>query len=155
MVTWAEFTVAAPELAAVGKRLLCQYRVGYAFLATVRKDGGPRLHPACPAIANGHLCVFIEAESPKLSDLLRDGRYALHTFPPEQGDEEFYCTGRVTRVDDPELREAVVASDHRQPRETEVLFELKVEHVLHTVWENWPKPGMRPIREKWHGPRAV
>jgi len=155
MVTWAEFAAAAPELAAVGERLLYQYKVGYAFLATVRKDGGPRLHPVCPAIANGHLYVFIEGESPKLADLLRDGRYALHAFPPGEGDEEFYRTGRAARVADPELRGAVVANYHRQPREAEVLFELKIEHVLQTVWENWPKPGMRPIRDKWHAPRAV
>lgn len=152
MVTWCEFAAATPDLAAVGKRLLHQYKVGYAFLATVRRDGGPRVHPVCPAIADGHLLVFIEAESPKLGDLLRDGRYALHTFPPEEGDEEFYCTGRAERVPDPELRASVVASYHRRPRETEVLFELKMEHVLHTFWENWPKPGMRPIRRKWHAP---
>jgi hypothetical protein len=30
-----------------------------------------------------------------------------------------------------------------------------LEHVLHTFWENWPKPGMRAIRTKWHAPRTV
>jgi len=150
MVTWEEFAVAAPDFAAVGKRLLYQYEVGYAFLATIRKDGGPRIHPVCPALAHGHLYVFIEGTSPKKDDLLRDGRYALHTFAPEEGDEEFYCTGHAELVLDPGVRAGVVAGYHRQPGDTEVLFELRIEHVLHTFWENWPKPGMRPIRTKWH-----
>ena len=44
MVTWNEFASAAPELAAAGRTLINQFQVGLAFLATVRKDGGPRLH---------------------------------------------------------------------------------------------------------------
>jgi len=155
MVTWKEFSEAAPDLAGIGKRLLYQYQVGYAYLATIRKDGGPRLHPVCPAIALDGLYVFIEGESPKCADLVRDGRFALHTFAPPEGDEEFYCTGVAESVADPEVRAGIVANYHRPPAETEALFELKIEHVMHTFWENWPKPGMRPIREKWHAPEVV
>jgi hypothetical protein len=150
MVTWNEFAIAAPDLAAIGNRLLYQYDVGYAFLATIRKDGGPRLHPICPTISHDHLYTFIEQESPKYADLLRDARFALHTFPPEEGDEEFYCTGCAEKICVPELRTSVIATYHHHPRDTEALFELKIEHILHTVWENWPKPDMRPIRTKWH-----
>jgi hypothetical protein len=77
MVTWEEFAQATPDLAAVGKRLLYQYPVGYAYLGTIRSDGGPRIHPVCPALTHGHLYVFIEGESPS--------RYALHTFAPPEG----------------------------------------------------------------------
>jgi len=45
MVPWNEFVAAAPELAATGEDLLFQFGVGLAFLATVRRGGGPRLHP--------------------------------------------------------------------------------------------------------------
>jgi len=152
MVTWKEFAEARPDLAEIGKRLLYQYTVGYAFLATIRKDGGPRLHPVCPAISHDRLYVFIEGESPKHADLLRDGRFALHTFPPEQGDEEFYCIGYAKPITDPETRAGVIAGYHRRPQDSEALFELTIEHVLHTFWENWPKPGMRPIRTIWHAP---
>jgi len=150
MVTWKEFSAARPDLAAIGERLLYQYQVGYAFLATIRADGGPRMHPVCPALSKGHLYVFIEGASPKQADLLRDGRYALHTFPPEQGDEEFYCSGRAVSVNDPGVRARVIASYHRQPRPTEMLFELKLEGVLHTTWENWATPKSRPQRTVWH-----
>jgi len=150
MVTWQEFATARPDLAFIGERLLYQYQVGYAFLATIRKDGGPRLHPVCPAIANGHLYVFIGDTSPKMADLLREERYALHTFPPEQGDEEFYCTGRARPVDGTQLRAEVIAVYHRHPRDSEMLFELMIEHVLHTIWENWATPKSRPVYTKWH-----
>jgi hypothetical protein len=149
MVAWKEFAAARPDLAAIGKRLLYQYKVGYAFLATVRKDGAPRVHPVCPALADDHLYVFI-AESPKRTDLLRDGRYALHTFPPEEGDEEFYCSGRAEPVSDAQIRAGVVAAYHRRPHDTEILFELKIERALHTTWENWATPKSRPHRTWWH-----
>ena len=150
MVTWKEFAAARPDLAEIGARLLYQYEVGYAFLATIREDGGPRVHPVCPTIANGHLYIFIGDKSPKKVDLLRDQRYALHTFPPQQGDEEFYCTGHAQLINDPQLRAEVIAAYHRRPHDTEPLFELKIDHVLHTTWENWATPKMRPVYTKWH-----
>ncbi len=48
-----------------------------AYLATVRKDGSPRVHPMTPIIGQGHLFVFMEPTSPKGHDLQRDGRYAI------------------------------------------------------------------------------
>ena len=45
MVTWNELAAAEPELAETGRSLLCQFGVGLAFLATVRKDGAPN-HPS-------------------------------------------------------------------------------------------------------------
>ncbi len=151
MATWEEFAAARPDLADVGKRLLYQYKVGYAFLATVRKDGTPRLHPVCPALADGHLYVFV-AESPKRKDLLRDARYALHTFPPEQGDEEFSASGRAEPVYDDQIRARVIAGYHRQPHDSELLFELKLDRVLHTTWENWATPKSYPCRTWWKAP---
>src|SRR6266849_5714697 len=52
MVTWKEFTAAEPDLAAIGRSLLFQFKVGLAFLATVRRDGAPRLHPVCPVLSD-------------------------------------------------------------------------------------------------------
>src|SRR5215211_4082394 len=100
MATWAEFEAAMPEMAGAGRALLFQHGPGLAYLATVRKDGGPRIHPVCPVIADGDLYAFI-GRSPKLYDLLRDGRYALHTFPCEDRDHELFITGRAIPVSDP------------------------------------------------------
>ena len=48
--------------------------------------------------------------SPKLEDLLRDNRFALHTFPLEAGEEAFYLTGRAFFPRDVALRRSVSAA---------------------------------------------
>ena len=80
-------------------------RIGLGFLATVRGDGGPRVHPICPLVTDDGLYGFI-VPGPKLEDLRRDGRYALHseTFPPPRHDDSFYVTGIAVLQNDPVLR---------------------------------------------------
>ena len=149
MLIWQEFAEVRPELAQLGHDLLYQFGIGLAFLATVRKDGGPRLHPICPLIYDGHLFVFVLGHSPKRYDLLRDGRYALHTFPPKDNDDEFYCTGKATLVSDQALRQVVAEQAQHDVRDDEVLFEFHIERALHTTWENPRQPNTRPIHTKW------
>ncbi len=60
-------------MAAAGKKLIYQFGPGLGFLATVRKDGGPRVHPFCPTICGDGIYGLI-GPSPKRHDLLRDGR---------------------------------------------------------------------------------
>jgi len=50
---WEDLERQAPELAGHGRRLLYQFGLGLGFLATIRPDGGPRLHPFCPIVADG------------------------------------------------------------------------------------------------------
>ena len=59
-----------------------------------------------PVIANDNLYAFIE-NGPKRYDLIRDGRYALHCYPPQANEDAFYITGRVRIVDDPDEQTAV------------------------------------------------
>lgn len=151
MKSWGQFAEEQPDLAAIGVRLIKQYAVAMAFMATVSKDGGPRLHPLCPALTENGLYVFITETSPRYQDLVRDGRYALHAFLPEEGDEEFYVAGRAIPVADSELRGAVAAAHHYVPADSEKLFELKIERCLHTTWENWATPETRPIHQVWRG----
>jgi hypothetical protein len=106
MVSWAGLAQARPDLADGGRNLLYQHGVGLAFLATVRADGGPRLHPFCPLITGGDLFAFI-IPSPKQRDLRRDGRYAMHSFPTPTNEDAFHLTGRVELVGDQEARRVV------------------------------------------------
>jgi len=106
MATWSEFAASAPGLAVAGRRLFYQYGPGLGFLATVRADGGPRLHPVCPVITGDGLYVFVVA-SPKGGDLERDGRYALHALLPDEVEEEFAVSGRA-----PAVGEALPLRDH-------------------------------------------
>ncbi|WP_179136715.1 pyridoxamine 5'-phosphate oxidase family protein [Candidatus Entotheonella palauensis] len=149
MLTWQEFSDVRPDLAEAGRALLYQFDIGLAFLATVRRDGGPRLHPVCPLIHDGHLLVFVVGNSPKRYDLQRDGRYALHTFPPSDNDDEFYCTGSAVSVSEPALRQAMAEQAKHDVQDHEILFELRLERALHTTWENPRQPNTRPIHMKW------
>ena len=45
--------------------------VKVAYLATVREDKRPRLHPVTPVIGEGHCFLFVEPSTPKAKDLLR------------------------------------------------------------------------------------
>ena len=100
MKRWSAFAAEQPEMAEAGQTLIYQFRVGLSSLATVRKDGGPRVQPVCPVIANDGLYVFIGNHSPKVHDLLHDGRFALHALPHPEVDDEFYRSGRARHVDD-------------------------------------------------------
>ncbi len=155
MATWAEFELAAPEMAALGRKLLDKYDLAY--LATVRKDGSPRVNPVCPVIAGGRLFVATSPSSPKRLDLLRDGRYALHFLPGEQ-DAEFSIAGRARRMEDAETRAMVVetARQRIQPsgqglqiRPEEWLFEYDIERVMTASWEHVGTPQIRVTRQAW------
>ncbi|HBY95113.1 MAG TPA: pyridoxamine 5'-phosphate oxidase [Chloroflexi bacterium] len=153
MLSWEDFAVVEPNLAKIGENLLFQFGVGLAFLATIRKDGAPRIHPVCPVMSNGRLYVLIMPTSPKKDDLLRDGRFALQTFPPPREEsEEFYVSGCAAPIADDEVRRAVLSDARHTAREDEALFELWVDRVMHTTWVNWGTPDLRPVHRIWHGP---
>ena len=135
MTTWGAFADAEPELAADGLRLLTQFGPGLGFLATIRPDGGPRLHPICPVVADGELWAFIIEASPKCRDLRRDPRCALHSFPPEEVDDELAITGRAVEVADARAGDErwtaiQAATTANVGAAGEVLFRLEVESVM-------------------------
>ena len=155
MATWEEFAEAEPEMAALGLKQLQKF--GLAYLATVRKDGAPRVHPVCPFIAGGRLFVATAPTSPKRLDLLRDGRFVLHMLPGKE-EEEFLVRGRATRVTDGATRAMAVEAArqdmvpggpglHVKPEEW--LFEYHIESAATTFWENVGQPDTRPIRQRW------
>jgi len=155
MVTWKEFAAAEPDLADVGRSLLFQFKVGLAFLATVRRDGAPRLHPVCPVLSDDRLFVLIIPTSPKRHDLRRDGRYALQTFPqPKPGSDEFSIAGKAVGVDDPAVRAAILRDAKHMADASEIAFELWIEHAMHTRWENVLTPQMRSVHRKWRAAAA-
>ena len=146
MATWQQFTVAAPELAAFGAYRL-EGKVAY--LATIRADGGPRVHPVTPHIAHGCLFVYMEPTSPKAHDLQRDSRYALDCSVEDTdgGEGEFNLKGQAEIIDDPVVRAALFEAAKAagfHPRDRYVVFELGIESVMSTKYE-----GDEPIRERW------
>jgi len=156
MKTWSQFAEERPDLAEGGRALMYPFgTVGLGYLATVRKDGGPRVHPMCPVLHGGGLYAFIEP-GPKRYDLLRDGRYALQCFPSRAENEDaFYVTGRAERVGDEGIQDAVASTFWKERGRDEppaeaglvMLFELLIERAMltrtkgygdwnpqHTIW---------------------
>jgi hypothetical protein len=155
MVTWKEFAAAEPDLAAIGRSLLFQFKVGLAFLATVRRDGAPRLHPVCPVLSDDRLFVLITPLSPKRRDLLGDGRYALQSFPqPKAGSDEFFIAGTAVLVDDSTARANILRNAAHMADVSETAFELWIDRVMHTRWEHVLTPQMRSIHTKWRAAGA-
>lgn len=146
MATWAEFADAAPEMAALGLRQFEKFHIAY--LATVRKDGAPRVHPVSPIIAGGRLYVATALASPKRLDLARDGRYMLHALPGKD-DAEFWVRGQARRVTDDLTRAAVSTAAGHTIRDHDWIFEYDIEEAMMAYWENVGQPDTRPVREFW------
>ena len=156
MATWAEFASAAPEMAALGSELRAKF--GLAFLATVRKDGSPRLHPVCPFVVRGRLFIATYPKSPKRYDLKRDGRYVLHMLPGDN-DAEFQVRGRARFVTDVGTKTMVLTEGPAagiQPdgallnlSPEELLFEYDIEEALSGYWENVGQADTYPVRKRW------
>ena len=140
MISWNQFTQREPALAAAGHAQLYQHNLGLGFLATVRKDGGPRVHPVCPVISAAGLHVLI-LPGPKLGDLRRDGRYSLHSemVAPPREDDGFAISGRAVEISDQgtwEVVRAQVIADFGQlwpDYDKLTLFELTAASCLLTL----------------------
>ena len=140
---WKDLENAAPELAAFG---LKRFEIGVAYLATVRQDGAPRVHPVTPILGQGHLFLFMEPTSPKGHDLRRDGRYALHSAvsDPNGTSGEFIIMGSAKYIVDPAMRSLATQLTSFTPADRYILFELSIESAGSTIYND----GM-PVRQRW------
>ena len=159
MASWSDFAAAEPSLASAIRALLQQYGPGMGYLATVRADGGPRVHPVSPVItATGLYCFLVD--SPKRRDLERDGRYALHSYPPEENDDEAYVSGRAVPVHDPAVITRLAEALRASPDVDWRLFELLIDVAM--VRRHGPggalplavTPLIAPVTRTWRAPVA-
>jgi hypothetical protein len=104
VTNWSEVEHAAPELAGRVGALLSRGK--HKTLATVRRDGSPRLCGIETEFEDGELRLGMMPGSRKLADVTRDPRIALHSpsvDPPEGNPAgwpgEARVSGRVRRVD--------------------------------------------------------
>jgi nitroimidazol reductase NimA-like FMN-containing flavoprotein (pyridoxamine 5'-phosphate oxidase superfamily) len=146
VTTWAEFETATPTLASRGRELLQRGDAGEAFLATVRDQEPPRIHPINVAIVDGHLYAFILG-SAKRTDLERDGRYALHTHQDPVAPSEFAVRGRASVVTSDAARSAAAAAWSFEVDQTYTLFEFSISSALlgeRATADDWP-----PVYASW------
>lgn len=142
-MSWQSLEHGHPKLAAFGAARL---NGNVAYLATVRNDGTPRVHPVTPIIGQGHLFLFMEPTSPKGHDLQRDGRYALHCAVSDTSGAsgEFHVLGRAQLVENADLRALAVHLASYTPAERYILFECTVERAASTTYGEG-----QPLRVRW------
>lgn len=159
MASWGSFAEAAPALAAKGRDLFYQYGVGMGFLGTVRRDGGPRVHPICPILTDDAIFALI-VPGPKREDLRRDPRYALHclTSAPPRHDDAFYLVGTVNEVTEVDAWNRVTQQflaergiDSPWPGfESQTLIEFAIERCLLTLTS--PEGDLPGGHSVWRAP---
>src|SRR3712207_1292870 len=111
MPSWNDVETEAPELAALARRFLDAHV--HKTLATLRRDGSPRISGTEIVFAEGELWLGSMWRSLKALDLQRDPRFALHSGsadPPEwTGDAK--VAGRAEEVTDPGRKAAIFGDD--------------------------------------------
>ena len=145
MATWAEFERADPDLAAFGRDRVEGH---VCFHATLRSDGSPRVHPVEPWFAEGLLLVRFRARSPKVREVARDPRYALHTpmANPEGEGGEFLVLGIMESIPADHPAGSPIGAGTAVPL---AFFALSVAEAVGTTYEG---PEREPLHRSWSAP---
>jgi len=146
-MSWNELAAGSPEMAEFGEKCFASE---VAYLATVKKDGAPRVHPVTPIIGEGRLFLFMESTSPKGHDLQRDGRYALHCSVADSGggQGEFLISGTAQLIESDATRSIAVKHASYTPSDKYILFELAIDTAFSTEYDDDGTPN----RARWEKP---
>ncbi|WP_079064605.1 pyridoxamine 5'-phosphate oxidase family protein [Streptomyces sp. NRRL F-4489] len=147
---WAASEAVEPEFAAAVRERFGAYR--HHVLATLRKDGSPRLSGLEADFRYGELWLGMMIGSRKALDLRRDPRFALHANPgggTDLAEGDVRLSGRAVEVTDPGLKARYAAAV--KPPEPFHLYRAELTEVVRTSVEppfmkveSW-RPG-RPLR---------
>jgi hypothetical protein len=158
VATWADLEAAEPEMVARAFPKAPDMSFALAYLATVRADGAPRVHPFCPIFAGGRVFAAIPQSSPKGDDLRRDGRYVIHALPGRD-DAEFSLRGTAVEVEDPDVLALVYAAvdasgvaGMMESVRHDAVFEFDIERADSARWEQVGQPGTYAVRRRWVAP---
>jgi Pyridoxamine 5'-phosphate oxidase len=133
MASWRAIESSAPELAARARTAFDAHK--HKLLATLRRDGSPRISGIEATFTDGELWLGMMPGSRKALDLRRDPRLALHSAsldPPDDptawaGDAKL--SGRAVEVDDPDVLRKLGAGD--DPGSAH-LFRVDITELVHT-----------------------
>jgi hypothetical protein len=150
MPSWSEVEAEAPELAALARGFLDVHV--HKTLATLRRDGSPRISATEVDFSEGELWLGSMWRSLKALDLRRDPRFALHSGsedPPDwRGDAKL--AGRVEEVTDPE-RIAAINGEGAPPGPSHLFRADITELVVVRLGD----PPDHIVIESWHAGRGV
>ncbi|MBQ1157892.1 pyridoxamine 5'-phosphate oxidase family protein [Streptomyces sp. A73] len=152
--SWAEFHKAEPAFAETVEQRFRKYT--HHVLATLRKDGSPRLTGLEADFRAGQMWLGMMPNSLKALDLRRDPRFAMHANPgsgTEMDGGDVRVSGRAVEVtDDPgEMASWAAGVPSGEVPEVFHLFRVEVTEVVRVtiegeqiVFRTW-RPG-RPLR---------
>jgi Pyridoxamine 5'-phosphate oxidase len=151
VASWSTIEAEAPELSALARGFLDAFV--HKTLATLRRDGSPRISGSEVIFADGELWLGSMWRSLKARDLQRDPRFALHSGSPDpeagwHGDAKL--AGRVEETTDEE-RKAEIIAGKGGPGPAH-LFRCDVTEL--TV-VRLPDPPEFLVIESWHEGRGV
>jgi len=148
--SWGEVEAEAPELAALARGFFDAH--AHKTLATLRRDGSPRVSATETDFTDGELWLGSMWQSLKALDLRRDPRFAVHSGsedPPDwRGDAK--VAGRVEEITDPERIAAINVED--APPGPSHLFRAVISEL---VVVRLGDPPDHIVIESWHAGRGV
>jgi hypothetical protein len=159
LARWHEFVAAAPEFAGAVQAIFDAHR--HKTLATLRRDGSPRISGIEANIKDGELWLGAMWRSMKALDLQRDPRFSLHSASVDPPDNQLEWTGdaklsgRVEEITDVQTIEPINQPGEAVPPEPSHLFRADVLEVVltrlgdppdHLVIEFWSEGrGLRRV----------
>jgi hypothetical protein len=98
VASWSEIEAEAPDLSALARRIFDRHI--HKTLATLRRDGSPRISGTEVTFAEGEMWIGSMARAVKARDLQRDPRFALHSHSGEMpgGEGDAKVAGRAEEV---------------------------------------------------------
>jgi Pyridoxamine 5'-phosphate oxidase len=150
MASWGEVKVEALELAALAQGFFDAH--AHKTLATLRRDGSPRISATEADFADGELWLGSMWQSLKALDLRRDPRFALHSgsADPPNWTGNAKIAGRVEQITDPE-RIATINGEGA-PSGPSHLFRADIAEL---VVVRLGDPADHLVIESWHAGRGV
>jgi hypothetical protein len=157
MASWSEFAAAAPALATRVQELLDAHT--HKTLATLRKDGSPRISGIETTLRDGELWIGSMWQAVKAKDLQRDPRFALHSGSGEP-DASWPGDAKLAGLAIEIVDEAMVKDLNGEAAKNDPshLFRLNLREIstvaldeerTHLIIDVWtPEHGLRTIKRK-------
>ena len=149
MASWSRLEAEAPELSALARRILDRHI--HKTLATLRRDGSPRISGTEVIFAEGELWIGSMPRAVKARDLQRDPRFALHSASEEMpgGEGDAKLAGRAEEATEIETKRAVFGAEYTDRGAH--LFRLDVAELVVTAVGD---PPDHLLIRSWHEGRG-
>jgi len=145
VASWGEFAAAEPEFA---ERVLERFtQRKHSTLATLRRDGSPRISGTEVSFEGGELSLGMMPGSVKARDLRRDARLALHSPTDDTSEEDPSSWAGEAKI----AGQGVEITDPKRPDEGHT-FRIDVTEVVLT---RVGVPADHLVIESWHPGRGL